>query len=236
MKNVFMFILLAAGLYAQEIRISCGYSKYNLSDQKVEFESAVAQFNSQVTAFKIPIQTEYPANYYFSGSVDIWKNNAICIGACIEGGKTNAYAQYRDVVGSISFKGTFSLVLLGVYVDRQIELNPSSNLFLGGNLCLGPYNSAIDYKFNSVDFAMLNSTTTHSYSGTLLCFEPNLKYEYRLYSSLWLTTHLGYRFGWSVKPEANDDHVPSEYREKEENSKSVDPSGFIVGLGIAFRY
>ncbi|MBI2420376.1 MAG: hypothetical protein HYV28_21150, partial [Ignavibacteriales bacterium] len=94
MRISILLVILSVAVYAQGFNFSVGYTGFNLSQQKAEFENVVKTFNSLNQGLHVPIQKNYPNNVFlgFSFTWDVASDIFMDLNMVLA--RTNAYALY----------------------------------------------------------------------------------------------------------------------------------------------
>jgi len=224
-----VFVKIAA---AQSFNIQVGYTGFNLSDQKKQFEQIVQFFNEFADGdFVVPIQENLPSNYIVSGAAIYPINEKIDLGVMVSLTKTNSYALYGDVLGNIDFKSDFNMFLVGGLFQNNFSTSEDYKLGLGAILSVGSYSYKVELKVEYPQLPEYNSSSSDSYSGTLFAGEPYLYFTYNILKEVALICHIGYRIGTSIKPD-NEQVYPIQFNS--DNEQKANTSGYVLAIGIQY--
>ncbi|MGE5683486.1 MAG: hypothetical protein ACM34K_21710 [Bacillota bacterium] len=224
MRIIFIILFLPAVLLAQNVRVYFGYTGYDLSDQKSQFQEIVTNFSSLLYT-DIPVQENLPYNFMFSASIGLLSNASYEAGLYFSTAKTNAYALYGDILGNVDFKSTYNMNSYGGYIQSPLISSENMTLSAGSGLTLSRYNFEVQGSITYPQFPQHNVSSSASYGGYLLCSEPYVTMDLDLYAGIKLSPRLGYRIGVMV---SESDPMFKDYK--------VNPNGFLAMLGLAYRW
>lgn len=224
MRTIFIILFLPAVMFAQNVRVYLGYTGYDLSDQKKQFQDIVQNFSSQLYT-DIPVQKNLPSNYIFSAALGLPSNGNYEVGLCFSMAKTNSYALYGDILGNVDFKSTYSMKSYGGYIQTALTSEKDYLFSAGSNLTLSRYNFEVQGSISYPQFPEHNISSSASYGGYLLCFEPYVTLDLELYAGIKLSPHLGYRIGVQLK---DDNEMIKENK--------VSSNGYVAMLGLGYNW
>lgn len=222
MRAIFIILFLPVALFAQNVRVYFGYTGYDLSGQKKQFQEIVQSFSSQLYT-DIPVQKNLPSNVIFSAQVGFLSDGNYEAGLYFSTGKTNSYALYGDILGNVDFRATYNMSSYGGYIQAPVISNNYFSFSAGSNLALSRYNFEVKGAISYPQFPQYNVSSSASYDGYLLCFEPYLALDLELYAGIKLSPHVGYRIGMQLKE--NDPMF---------RANKVYPNGYVAMIGLAY--
>ena len=224
-KTIVLIVLLSVTLFSQSIRLYGGYTSFDLSDQKSQFSQIVNQF-IVATNIDIPIQENLPPNYMLSGSIDIPLNNEVVSGFIFNYGKTNSYALYGDILGDVDITSDFEVISFGGFINLTLSSFYDFKISAGVKAYVGSYDFKVSMSIAYPEYPSQNISSSDSYSGKLLSFEPHVILDYYIIDYLLLSTQIGYRIGTEVDSDDNEF--------TEEPPISTNGYVFLIGLGYVF--
>ena len=237
MKKLIIAFLFSGLLFAQGVHFSAGYTQFKLTDVKSQFRNMVRNFSANVGQESIPIQTLFPGNYYFSAGVDLVTTDNFRFGVEIGSGRTNAIAQYSDVQKKIEVNGALKTAQLGISAEGKIFSNSNNSIYAGAIIGFCPLEYSLKATvFDNQQYPQERMRYSESVPDILVYIEPQLIYERSLFLHVSVNAHIGYRFGKSFRPPIDEITPGNDFVNTYLAIPSIDADGYLVMIGISYRW